>query len=234
MSTADAADTNAHDDHAHQGPKWLAHHFDEPAQQLDSAKLGMWIFIVTEILMFGGLFAGFIATKQVYPRIFYEAHLQLDRVMGGVNTVVLLFSSLTVALAVRSAQLGNRKKTSLYLLITLLCAAAFLVVKYVEYSHKFHLGLLPGPAFKAHLLPITDPHYLPQKASLFFGLYFMMTGLHGIHVVVGMALISWVLLRNNRGDFSPAFSTPVEIVGLYWHLVDLIWIYLFPLLYLIG
>lgn len=236
MSTAEAADKHdhGHDDHGHHGPKWLAHHFDDADQQFESAKLGMWVFLVTEILMFGGLFAAFIINKSVNPQLFIQAHHQLDKVMGGVNTIVLLFSSLTVALAVRSSQLGKRNQTGMYLLVTIACAGVFLVVKYFEYTHKIHAGLLPGNAFKAHLLPMTDHHWLPQKAHVFFSLYFMMTGLHGIHVVLGMILIGWVWLRNSRGEFSPQFYTPVEIVGLYWHLVDLIWIYLFPLLYLIG
>jgi cytochrome c oxidase subunit 3 len=219
-------DGHGHDAHGHHGPKFLAHHFDDAEQQFDSAKLGMWVFLVTEILMFGGLFAAFIIYKSLHNDIFVAAHHHLDRIQGGTNTIVLLFSSLTMALAVRSSQLGKKGQTSAYLVVTILCAFIFLVVKYFEYSHKIHDGLLPGPLFHAH--------DLPKDAHVFFSLYFLMTGLHGIHVVIGIGLITWVFLRNQKGEFSGAFYTPVEIVGLYWHLVDLIWIYLFPLLYLIG
>lgn len=232
--SAHGHDDHGHDDHAH--PSYVAHHFDTAEQQFESAKLGMWVFLVTEILMFGGLFAAFILYKNLIPTVFIEAHHLLDRIMGGTNTVVLLTSSLTMALAVRSAQLGKRNQTSLYLVATLLFAAGFLVIKYFEYSHKFHDGLLPGHYF------CTDPHLtahaacktLPTSAHVFFSLYFMMTGLHGFHVVLGMSLITWVLIRNLKNEFSADYYTPIDIVGLYWHLVDLIWIYLFPLVYLIG
>jgi cytochrome c oxidase subunit 3 len=229
-TTADADHAEGHDahgdGHGHHGHKDLAHHFDSLDQQFDSAKLGMWTFLVTEVLMFGGLFAAFILFQSFDKAVFVQAHHHLDRVMGGLNTVVLLTSSLTAVLAVRAAQLGNRKQVNLYLIATILCAGIFLVVKYFEYSHKIHDGLLPGDAF-------TYPG-LPKRAHVFFSLYFMMTGLHGFHVVLGMCLMTWILIRNNRGDFSPEFFTPVEMVALYWHLVDLIWIYLFPLLYLVG
>ena len=186
----------------------------------------MWVFLVTEILMFGGLFAAFIINKSLHHDLFVQAHHHLNKIQGGTNTIVLLFSSLTMALAVRSSQLSKKSQTSTYLLVTIACAGIFLVVKYFEYSHKIHDGLLPGSHFAA-----TD---MPKEAHVFFSLYFMMTGLHGIHVVLGMGLIFWIFLRNQRGEFSSEFYTPVEVVGLYWHLVDLIWIYLFPLLYLIG
>jgi cytochrome c oxidase subunit 3 len=215
-----------HGHDGHHGPAFLAHHFDTPEQQLDSAKLGMWCFLVTEVLMFGGLFAAFILFKSFDTKVFIMAHEHLNKVQGGTNTVVLLGSSLTMALAVRSSALGRRSQTNNYLIATIACACIFLVIKYFEYSHKIHDGLLPGDFFANH--------ELPRSAHVFFSLYFMMTGLHGIHVVIGIGLISWVLIRNLRGDFSPEYYTAVDIVGLYWHLVDLIWIYLFPLLYLIG
>lgn len=231
MTTAATEHDDSHDghdahghDHAHH-PK-LAHHFDTMEQQFDTAKLGMWVFLVTEILMFGGLFAAFIIFKSFDTKVFILAHEHLNKVMGGANTVVLLTSSLTMALAVRSAQLSRKSQTSGYLVVTILCALAFLVVKYFEYSQKIEHGLLPGTHF--------HNDELPKSAHVFFSLYFMMTGLHGIHVVIGIGLISWVLLRNQKNEFDSSFYTPVEIVGLYWHLVDLIWIYLFPLLYLIG
>jgi cytochrome c oxidase subunit 3 len=206
----------------------VAHHFDTADQQFESNRMGVWLFLVTEILFFGGLFCAFAVFRSWYFDGFLEAHHHLDKVMGAINTVVLITSSLTMALAVRSAQTSNTKATSVLLTITLLCAAAFLVVKYFEYSHKFHDGLLPGGAFKA-----TGFEH-PNGASLFFAVYFMMTGIHGLHVVIGMGLIAWILLRNQKGHFSARYYSPVENVGLYWHLVDLVWIYLFPLLYLVG
>lgn len=219
-------------------PSYLAHHFDTPAQQFDAAKLGMWVFIVTEILMFGGLFVAYGVYKDHEPQVFVAAHHFLDKKMGALNTVVLLFSSLMAALAVRSAQTGKRTQTTLYLVVTLLCAAGFLVVKYFEYSHKIHDGLLPGYYFGHPGFDLSKSSavaaQLPPRANMFFGLYFVMTGLHGLHVLVGMGILTWVLVKNLRGAFSPQYFTPVDVGALYWHLVDLVWIYLFPLLYLVS
>jgi len=206
----------------------VAHHFDSADQQFESNRMGVWLFLVTEILFFGGLFCAFAVFRTWYFDGFVEAHHHLDKVMGAVNTLVLITSSLTMALAVRSAQVANKKATSILLAITLACAGAFLVVKYFEYSHKFHDGLLPGGAFHA------EGFLHPKQASIFFAVYFMMTGVHGLHVVIGIGLITWILVRNNKGHFSGRYYSPVENVGLYWHLVDLVWIYLFPLLYLVG
>jgi cytochrome c oxidase subunit 3 len=236
-TTAEGHEQEGHGGHGHHGPSFLAHHFDTPAQQFESAKLGMWVFLVTEILMFGGLFAAYIFFQGVKPELFIEAHHHLNKIQGGTNTIFLLTSSLTIALAVRSSQLGKRSHATAHLVATLLFACGFLVIKYFEYSHKIHDGLLPGPAFcnpqAVELAADAACKTMSKDSHVFFSLYFMMTGLHGIHVVIGMGLITWVLLRNLKGEFSSEFYTPIEIVGLYWHLVDLIWIYLFPLLYLI-
>ncbi len=220
--------------HGHHSP-FLAHHFDTPAQQFESAKLGMWIFIATEILMLGGLFVAYTILRNNEPDIFHQAHERLDKIMGAVNTVVLLFSSLTAALAVRQSQVGDKKGTTRYLVITLLCACIFLVVKFFEYRHKFHDGLLPGVYFQAHLQQFAHHgHVLPYRAHMFFGLYFMMTGIHGLHVLIGMGILIWALKSNLDGKVTPGHFTRVEMGALYWHLVDLVWIYLFPLLYLVG
>lgn len=205
----------------------VPHHFDSAEQAYGSAKLGMWLFLVTEILLFGGLFVAYIVFKHIYPELFHEASKLLSRPMGTLNTAVLIFSSFTMAMAVNYSKLGQQKKTGIYLLITLVCGLIFLVVKFFEYQHKFHVGTLPG--FFYHSTELTHP-----QAPLFFGLYFTMTGLHGLHVIVGMSLIFWCWLKNRKNQFSAHYFTPVENVGIYWHLVDLIWIYLFPLLYLIG
>jgi cytochrome c oxidase subunit 3 len=227
---------------AHAHPKFLQHHFDTPAQQFDAAKLGMWVFIATEILMFGGLFVAYGIFRRSDAQTFIDAHHSLNRLMGASNTIVLLFSSLTAALAVRSAQLGNRNQTSILLVVTILCACVFLVIKYFEYTHKLEDGLLPGhcfghPWFGGDCLDKGVPisvDGLPPRANMFFALYFAMTGLHGVHVLIGMSILTWVLIKNIRGDFSKEYFTHVELGALYWHLVDLVWIYLFPLLYLVG
>jgi len=309
--------------------KELAHHFDNMEDQHESSKQGMWLFLATEVLLFGGLFCAYAVYRSLHPEVFVYAHQYLDKVMGGINTVVLITSSLTMALAVRAAQLGKRKQLIVFLVLTLLGACGFLGIKYVEYSHKWHMGLLPG----IHYDPVEDSHatesrahpdgdasprdssptltgtpdhaepagpaaelnvgagvapalavdqpgaeaapYVeaapedeayeppssdspdapagptgladasaehgdshdagaePRLVHLFFSIYFLMTGLHGIHVLGGMAVITWVLVRSVKGHFRPDYYTPVENVGLYWHIVDLIWIFLFPLLYLI-
>jgi cytochrome c oxidase subunit 3 len=227
-------DGHGHDDHGHHGPKWLQHHFDTPEQQFDTAKLGMWAFLVQELLFFSGLFVAYGVFRNWYPEMFVAASHQLNKEMGAVNTTVLLFSSFTAAMAVRSSQLGKKDETGRYILVTILCACVFLVIKYFEYSHKFHAGLLPGKFFHPHmdhLKPGSAP--LPDNAHIFFSLYFVMTGIHGIHVIIGIGVFIWIYLRNQRGDFSKEYFTPVDIAALYWHLVDLVWIYLFPLMYLI-
>jgi cytochrome c oxidase subunit 3 len=206
----------------------VAHHFDSADTQFDSGRLGVWIFLVTEILFFGGMFCAFAVFRSWYFDAFKEAHHHLDKVMGAVNTVVLICSSLTMALGVRSAQQAKTGRTVVMLALTIFFACVFLVIKYFEYSHKFHDGLLPGAAFTA------EGFETGVQAGIFFAVYFMMTGVHGLHVVIGIGLITWILVRAARGEFSSRYYAPVEGVGLYWHLVDLIWIYLFPLLYLVG
>jgi cytochrome c oxidase subunit 3 len=208
-------------------PGHLQHHFADAQQQNDSAKLGMWLFLTTEILLFGGLFCAYAIYRSWNPDVFVNASRELSWVLGGVNTVVLIISSVTIALAIRSMQLGNKKAAMWNLGTTLALAGVFLVIKYFEYSHKFHVGQLPGKYYFFEGIQGTDPH-------VFFSIYFMMTGLHGLHVLGGMAVISWILWRTYRNHFSPEYHTPVELTGLYWHLVDLIWIFLFPLLYLID
>ena len=211
----------------HEHSPFLQHHFRDMDQQFNTAKIGMWLFLVTEVLMFGGLFVGYGIMHSRHPEAFMAAHHHLNRTLGALNTVVLLLSSFTMVMAVWAAQTSRKKLVILFLLITLLCAGTFMVVKYYEYSHKFHEGLLPGK-FYSH-----EGDTVPGQ-FMFFSFYFMMTGLHGIHVLLGMVVISWLLYRAIRGDFSAEYFSPVDITGLYWHLVDLIWIYVFPLMYLIS
>jgi len=212
---------------------YFQHHFADPEQQYEASKFGMWAFLVTEVLTFAGLFCAYAIFRAWNPEMFINAHKALDVVMGGTNTVVLITSSLTMALAIRYIQMNNNKAAIINLLLTLMFAGTFLVIKYFEYEHKFHCGHLPGAFYN----PLISPDCVSIEGNnphVFFSIYFMMTGLHGIHVIAGMALISWLIIRTTKGHFSPAYYTPVELVGLFWHLVDLIWIFLFPLLYLIG
>lgn len=203
-----------------------AHHFDNAEHEFDSAKLGMWAFLIQEVLFFGGLFVAYFIFRGMYPQMFIEAHHHLSWQLGSLNTVFLITSSFTMVMAVRSAQVSDKNKMILFLSLTFLLAGGFMCVKYIEYMTKIHHGYLPARWFFGEGTFETLP--------IFFGLYFAMTGLHGLHVLVGMGLILWLIIRGNRGEFHAGYFTPVEMVGLYWHLVDLIWIFLFPLLYLVG
>ncbi len=211
-------------------PYYHAHHYDSDEHEYNTSKLGTWTFLITEILMFGGLFVGYILFHSKYPEMFHAGSKFLDWKMGALNTVVLIFSSLTMALSIYYAQKNQRGKMLVNLYITLACGAIFMIVKYLEYSHKIHMGTLPEKFF----------HYTGPEATefsnlaMYFGFYFTMTGLHGSHVLAGMGLITWLIIRAHRGEFDSKYYTPLECVGLFWHLVDLIWIYLFPLLYLVG
>lgn len=208
-------------------PTHLQHHFVDSDQQFDAAKFGMWIFLVTEILFFGGLFAAYIVYRAWYPELFTLASEELDTLWGGVNTLVLIGSSLTVAMAIKSAQLNQKKAITINLLITIALACVFMVIKYFEYTHKFEIGIFPGEFYTYE--GVDHP-----QANIFFSLYYMMTGLHGIHVVIGIGLMIWLVLRARKNHFDSEYYTPIEMTGLYWHLVDIIWIFLFPLFYLID
>ena len=205
----------------------LKHHFDDLAQQKDASTLGMWLFLATEVLFFGGLFAAYLIYRVWYPDTFGEASRTLDITLGTVNTMVLIMSSLTMALAVHASSLNHRRALMMFLVLTMVLGAVFLGIKGVEYYEKFVHHHIPGPAF----------HFAegdPAHAQLFFSLYFAMTGLHAFHMVVGLGLLATLLLMAWRGAFSSTWHTPVEMIGLYWHFVDIIWIFLFPLLYLVD
>ena len=218
---------------------FLQGHFRSMGEQLDAAKLGLWLFLASEVLFFGGLFVAYAVFRANHPDLFHYAHHFLDWRMGGLNTLVLITSSLTAAWAVRSAQLGRQQELRLMLLATLLLASVFLVVKYFEYSHKLHSGIFWGAAYAPSEEALREiPEALrslpvPAHMGRFFSIYFLMTGLHGVHVLIGMGLYLWLLRRAGRGDFGPGYYVPVDGVALYWHLVDLIWIFLFPLFYLL-
>ncbi len=193
-------------------------------QDVAGAKMGMWLFLFTELLLFGGLFLIFSVGFSRHASEFHEGGLVLDRTLGTVNTVVLITSSLFVALAVGRTQRGDIARARLLLLLTILCAGIFLCIKYVEWSTKIHHGIYPG-----------GPEYLTMPAGrmAFFNLYYLMTGLHALHVIIGGAVIFWVQHRMGKGLVTKERYVLVENAGLYWHLVDLIWIYLFPLFYLV-
>jgi cytochrome c oxidase subunit 3 len=300
---------HGHDAHdpIHAANPNLAHHFDTPLQQFEAGKLGIWLFLLTEVLFFAGLFVAYTIYRAMRPEVWVYAHYFLDTKLGALNTCVLLVSSLTAAWAVRNAQLKEHKKLLLNIVITIACACTFMVVKYFEYSHKAHDGLLWGPNFDpkeqlwethtfraahpeaaAYAEKLTKRHEAMQKqvggapatpggtavgdkpatpreakptkeeiepllkagvigpkaefpdipsrprnAHVFFSVYFFMTGLHGIHVLVGIGIWIWLFFKAKRGVFGPNYFGPIDYAALYWHLVDLIWIYLFPLLYLI-
>ena len=213
-------------DHAHHSA--LAHHFDNLAQQSEATTLGMWVFLVTEVLFFGGLFATYMIYRSWYPDAFAAASHSLDVTLGTINTVVLITSSLTMALAVHAAQLGQRKALMIFLVLTMILGAAFLGIKSVEYYHKFVEHHVPGPAFQ-----FEEQEYV-RHAQIFFSLYFVMTGLHAIHMIIGIGIMLVMLWWSWNGTITEEYSSPIEISGLYWHFVDIVWIFLFPLLYLIG
>ncbi len=260
----------------------LAHHFDTPQQQFDAGKLGMWLFLATELLLFSGLFCAYAVYRALHPEIFQFASQYLDPTSGLINTIVLLTSGLTMALAVRFAQTGKRVLLCVCLVLTMIGGLTFLAIHADEYFEKYqqkllwgtnyapkieqptpkamagkpgsyanlhalaaqgfissHSAILPasiGPAGVApshaatkQTLFIPEPH----NVQIFFGIYFLMTGLHSIHVIIGIILMGWLLFRSIRGDFGPSYSTPVDFVGMYWGIVDIVWMFLFPLLYLI-
>jgi cytochrome c oxidase subunit 3 len=206
----------------------VAHHFDSAEQEFDSVKTGMWLFLASEIMMFGALFVGCILFLTLHNAGFREGAHHLDWRLGTLNTFFLLTSGLTMGLAVIAAQKAEQGKVRMNLIVSIVLASGFLVVKALEYSTKIHHGTLPGRLW--HGEGFTDPF-----AHVFFGIYFVMTGLHALHVIIGMALMIWCLVfRAGSVRFSRGYFTPVEMVALYWALVDLVWVFLFPLLYLIG
>lgn len=203
----------------------LPFYFKDAHQEFDACKLGMWAFMAQEILFFSGLFVAYGVFRYLNHDMFIYASRLLDWKLGFINTLVLIFSSFTMVMSVYYTQTGNRKKTLINLYTTLGLAGMFLVIKGFEYASKFSHGYFPGKYFTGEGLYDT--------LHIFFGLYFSITGLHALHIVVGMGLIIWLILRTHKGSLHKAYFTPVEMVGLYWHFVDIVWIFLFPLLYLL-
>jgi len=217
-------------DHAQAEPHTLAphqqHQFETMEQQQETSTLGMWAFLVTEVMFFGGLFGAYTVYRYLYPQAFSAASHHLNYIIGAINTGVLIGSSMTMALAVRAAQLGNRRSQVVFLLLTIVLGSTFLGIKVVEYHDKFVHHLVPGSDFH-----FEGPY--GREAQIFFSLYFAMTGMHAVHMIIGIGMLSTLTVLAWRGTFSSQYYTPVELGGLYWHFVDIVWIYLFPLLYLI-
>ena len=235
----------------HSHPAALAHKFDDLDQQTEASTLGMWVFLATEVLFFGGLFCVYMVYRSSFPRAFALGSHELDITLGTINTAVLITSSLTMALAVHAAQLGQQRVLTLFLLGTMALGATFLVIKGVEYYHKFaecpamvamlrlpveHEGA--GEAGQACHVPgrgfSFEPADQANHAQISFSLYFMMTGLHALHMIIGLGIMTWMLWWSTRGIITAEYYSPIEVSGLYWHFVDIVWIFLFPLLYLIG
>jgi cytochrome c oxidase subunit 3 len=209
----------------------LAHHFDDLDQQRDSAELGMWLFLATEVLFFGGLFLAYTLYRVQNEKAFADASAALNLPLGIFNTVVLLTSSLTMALAVHAAQTSHRKNLVRFLIATIVLGTAFLVIKGIEWHEDYVEDLIPFLTSHFH---IHGQHPTLSASKMFFNLYFLMTGLHGLHMVIGLGILVWYTLKARHGAFDGVRSTPINLLGLYWHFVDIVWVFLFPFLYLIG
>ena len=211
----------------------LQHHFADMEQQQETSTFGMWMFLLTEIMFFGGLFTAYLVYRGSYYQAFVEGSQKMAIKWGATNTAVLICSSLTMALGVRAAQTGKRKLMVWLLLATIGFGLMFLGIKGIEYHEHWENHEFPGPNFHFETIDKTPPVDAPHT-EIYFSLYWAMTGLHALHMIIGVGLVSWLVIVGLGGAFTPAYFTPVEIVGLYWHFVDLVWIYLFPLLYLIS
>ena len=209
----------------------LQHHFEDLEQQKASSTLGMWLFIAQEVLFFGGLFTAYAVYRFLYPEAFAAGSHHLNVPLGAINTGVLICSSLTMAMAVHASALGHRKQIVVYLLLTVLLGSVFLGVKAVEYHDKFEHHLLPGPTFSADELHVHGED--ARAAQIYYSLYFAMTGLHALHMIIGIPILLTLAWLAAAGRYGPDYNTPVELTGLYWHFVDIVWIFLFPFLYLI-
>lgn len=222
----------------------LYHHFEDIEQQRGAERLGMWMFLATEILFFGGVFLAYTVYRLWYPKDFAAISSQLNVLVAGINTFILLTSSLTMTLAIRATQLGNKSSMKFYLLVTALLGIAFMCFKAYEYNQDYHEKLLPWKKdFGTEVLHGHDKPQLqvweeegvaPHRVRLFMTFYFSMTGIHGLHLIIGIAAVLYLFVRSVRGTLTPDKYVAVEVTSLYWHLVDAIWLFLMPLLYLAG
>ncbi len=207
----------------------LGHHFESLEQQHHANTLAMWAFLITEILLFGGLFCAYFYYFSAYHETWMEASRLQNVILGMINTNVLILSSMFVALSIWSVQKGRNRTAQILLTLTIVCGFAFLVIKGFEYYAHWTEGLFPGPNFVWE-----GPEAMMRPAQLFFWLYWVMTGLHAAHMVIGISIIAFLLYKVSKRTYSPEYFTPLELGGLYWHLIDIIWVFLFPMLYLIG
>jgi cytochrome c oxidase subunit 3 len=205
----------------------LQHHFADLDQQYESASLGMWLFLVTEILFFGGIFLAYAIYMVQYPAAFVVGSHHLSIFLGCVNTIVLISSSFTMVMGVHSARIGQKDKTTLYLILTLILGMVFLGIKAIEYTEKFTHHLVPNDQF--HF-----PGFDGPGIRIFYSIYFALTGLHALHMIIGVVILAIIIVFNIKGRYTSEYNSPVDMFGLYWHFVDIVWIFLFPLLYLIG
>jgi len=226
----------------------LQHHFANMEQQREAGTLGMWVFLVTEIMFFGGMFLAYTLYRSKYPFAFASASNHLDITLGAVNTGVLILSSFTMAMSVYFTQIGKSRPQILCLIITLVLGFTFLGIKAVEYKSKYDDALIPGRLIPNRPFGPTvahegdkDPHKLHllgnatvEQVQLFYWIYFAMTGMHALHMIIGAGLLTFLLFGSIKGRYGPEYHSPVEVIGLYWHFVDIVWIFLFPLLYLLG
>jgi cytochrome c oxidase subunit III len=216
----------------------LQHHFENLEQQREAGTLGMWVFLVTEIMFFSGMFFAYTLYRYKFPLEFASASNHLSLQLGAINTVVLIVSSFTMAYAVYNAQVGRQRRLVISLILTIVLGLTFLGIKAVEYHDKYKDNLIPGQLIPGHKYSPATIHLLPgaspQNTEMFYWIYFAMTGMHALHMVIGVGLLSVILFFSIRGRYDPEYHNPVEVSGLYWHFVDLIWIFLFPLLYLLG
>jgi cytochrome c oxidase subunit III len=224
--TLSSAHTGTPAAHAHHPAQ--AHHFDSLEQQQEASTLGMWVFLANEVMFFGGLLMAYLVYRTWHPDAFAAGSAHLDIPLGAINTAVLIFSSLTMALAVHAAQTSWRRGQIVFIVLTIVLGTTFLVIKGFEYADKFRHHLVPGPHFE------WPDEKLRAPVQMFYSLYFALTGLHALHMVVGIGIMLWLLWMARRGRFTAEYYSPVEVSGLYWHFVDIVWIFLFPLLYLIG
>jgi len=230
------------------GHRALQHHFENMEQQREAGTIGMWVFLVTEIMFFGGMFLAYTLYRSFYPMAFASGSNHLDITLGTVNTAVLILSSFTMAMAVYFTQVGKQRPQVICLALTLILGLTFLGIKAVEYKSKWDDHLIPGRLFAGNPFNPTvaahgdeDPHKLHllegatvRQVEMFYWIYFAMTGMHALHMIIGAGLLTFLLIFSLRGRFDPEYHSPVEVIGLYWHFVDIVWIFLFPLLYLLG
>lgn len=237
-----ASDTHA-EEHHHAVLPQLRHHFETEEQQREAGTFGMWLFLLTEIMFFGGMFFAYLLYRNWYYDAFVVASNQLSIPLGGTNTAVLITSGFFMALGVWAAEVRKKGLLVLFLVLTIAFGAVFLGIKYVEYHEKWEKHHVPGASFDVkefvnpHAYGLNEkplPPDMAQKTQIFFSLYFAMTGMHALHMIIGIGLLFWLLARAQRGDFSSGYVAPIENFGLYWHFVDIVWLFLFPLLYLIN